>query len=232
MPPIKVYTTSQCGDCRAVKRFLSERSIPYEEINIEQVDGAAEIVLQVNQGRRSVPTLDIDGKFVSCSPFDRRKLSEALGIHENYAKQLALIAVGKTPVIYAGSLMFPAAYKWKISWNENAKNVAFCDEIPEFNHNEFIGWTSHPIEKPFVIFDLLSSLEHPRILKRFEITDRLLSGMRPKANAVQLKGDSVIKQLLWASILADFVSIYVAILNGVNPTPVDLVEKLKHELAR
>jgi mycoredoxin len=87
MPPIKVYTTSQCSDCRAAKRFLSERSIPYEEINIELVDGAAEIVLQVNQGRRSVPTLDIDGKFVSCSPFDRRKLSEALGISEIYEVQ-------------------------------------------------------------------------------------------------------------------------------------------------
>lgn len=154
-----------------------------------------------------------------------------VSVHENYAKQLALIAVGKTPVIYAGSLMFPAAYKWKISWNENAKNVAFCNEIPEFNHNEFIGWSSHPVEKPFVIFDLISSLEHPRILKRFEITDRLLSGMRPKANVVQLKGDSIIKQLLWAGILADFVSIYVAILNGVNPTPVELVEKLKRELS-
>ena len=55
--------------------------------------------------------------------------------------------------------------------------------------------------------------------------------MRPKANTVQLKGDSVIKQLLWASILADFVSIYVAVLNGVDPTPVVLVEKLKTELA-
>lgn len=81
MPPIKIYTTSSCSDCRAAKRFLSETNIPYEEINIEAVDGAAEIVMQANQGRRSVPTLDIDGRFVNCSPFDRRKLSEVLGIH-------------------------------------------------------------------------------------------------------------------------------------------------------
>lgn len=152
-------------------------------------------------------------------------------VAKNYAKQLALLAVGKTPVMYAGNLMAPVAYKWKISWNENAKNVAFWDEIPEFNHNEFIGWSSHPVEKPFVIFDLISHLEHPRILKRFEITDRLLSGMRPKSNVVEIKGDSVIQQILWASVLADFVSIYVAILNGVDPTPVALVEKLKKELA-
>lgn len=148
----------------------------------------------------------------------------------NEAKQLALLAVGKTPVIYGGRLTGPVAYKWKISWNENAKNVAFWNELPEFNHNEFIGWSSHPVDKPFVIFDLLSSFEHERILKRFEVSDRLLSGKRPKANQVHLQGDTVLKQLLWGCILADFVSIYVAILNGVDPTPVELVEKFKKEL--
>jgi len=150
---------------------------------------------------------------------------------KNYAKQLALLSVGKTPVFYAGSTMAPVAYKWKISWNENAKNVAFWNEYPEFNHNEFMGWTSHPVEKPFAIFDLISNFEHPRILKRFEISDRLLSGKRPKAMTVKLKGDTILAQALWAGILADFVSIYVAILNGVDPTPVGLIEKLKTELA-
>lgn len=149
---------------------------------------------------------------------------------KNYAKQLALLSVGKTPVFYSGSLMGPVAYKWKISWNENAKNVAFWNEYPEFNHNEFSGWTSHPIEKPFAVFDLISEFEHPQILKRFEISDRLLSGQRPKANIVNLKGSTPINQMLWACILADFTSIYVAILNGVDPTPVPLIEKLKQEL--
>jgi glucose/mannose-6-phosphate isomerase len=150
---------------------------------------------------------------------------------KNYAKQLALMAVGKTPVFYGGAVTAPVAYKWKISWNENAKNVAFWNEYPENNHNEFIGWTSHPIEKPFAVFDLISNLEHPQILKRFEVSDRLLSGQRPKAVVVNMAGKTAIQQLLWGSILADFVSIYVAILNGVDPTPVVMVEKLKAELA-
>lgn len=149
---------------------------------------------------------------------------------DNYAKQLAEGAVGKTAVIYGGSLTAPLAYKWKISWNENAKNVAFWNQYPEFNHNEFMGWGSHPIEKPFAIFDLVSSLEHPQIIRRFEISDRLLSGKRPKATVVNLAGETLIAQLLWGSILADFVSIYIAIMNGVDPTPVPLIEKLKSEL--
>lgn len=149
---------------------------------------------------------------------------------ENYAKQLAFEAVGKTPVFYGGPLTAPVAYKWKISWNETAKNLAFWNEYSEFNHNEFMGWTSHPVEKPFVVFDLISNFEHPQILKRFEISDRLLSGQRPRAHKIELKGDSIIVQLLWASILADFASIYTAILNNVDPVPVPLIEKLKKEL--
>ena len=151
-------------------------------------------------------------------------------IDKNYAKQLAVTAVGKTPVFYGGSLTAPVAYKWKISWNENAKNTAFWNQYPEFNHNEFIGWTSHPVVKPFAIFDLVSPDEHERILKRFEVSDKLLSGKRPAAHTVNMRGNSVIAQLLWGSILADFVSIYVAILNGADPTPVKLIEKLKEEL--
>lgn len=149
---------------------------------------------------------------------------------KNDAKQLALLLVGKTPVFYAGHIMAPVAYKWKISLNETSKNVAFWNEYPEVNHNEFMGWASHPIEKPFAVVDLISQFEHPQTRKRFEISDRLLSGRRPKSLVIPLEGETILHQLLWASVLADFVSIYAAILNGVDPTPVDLIEKLKKEL--
>lgn len=149
---------------------------------------------------------------------------------DNLAKQIALASVGKTPIFYGGSLTAPIAYRFKIAWNENAKNVSYWNELPEMNHNEFMGWTSHPIEKPFAIFDIVSNLENPRTIKRFNVTDRLLSGMRPKAFRIDLAGDSALKQMLWGGILADFASIYTAILNGVDPMPVDLIEKLKQEL--
>lgn len=150
---------------------------------------------------------------------------------QNPAKQLAWACAGKSPVIYAGSQFRGVAYKWKISFNENAKNVAWWNELPEFNHNEFIGWSSHPVEKPYAVIDLRSSFDHPQVQKRFEISDRLLSGQRPKSTEIELQGDTVLKQMLWGSVLADFVSIYLAILNGVDPTKVDLIEKLKGELA-
>lgn len=149
----------------------------------------------------------------------------------NYAKQLAEQTVGKTAVFYAGQLTAPIAYKWKISWNETAKNVAFWNQYPEFNHNEFMGWTSHPVEKPYAVFDLRSTFERPRIAERMELSDRMLSGMRPKAVPLQLVGDSLMRQFLWALALADMTSIYGAILNNVDPTPVAMIETFKKSLS-
>lgn len=150
---------------------------------------------------------------------------------ENYAKALAQEMMGKSAVVYSGPFLAPVAYKWKISFNENAKNVAWQGVLPEFSHNEFIGWSSHPTAKPYAIIDLESSYEHPQIKKRFEVSTRLLSGKRPNPNNIEAKGSTKLEQLLWTTMLGDFTTIYLGLLNGVNPTPVDLVEKMKKELA-
>lgn len=148
----------------------------------------------------------------------------------NSAKQLALELIGKSIVVYSGAKFYPAAYKWKISFNENAKHVAWVNQYPEFNHNEFIGWTKQPTDKPYTVIDIRSNLEHPRTLKRFEVSERLLSGVRPAPYVIIPEGKTLLQQLLWTTALGDFTSLYLAILNGLNPTPVDLIEKFKKSL--
>jgi len=149
---------------------------------------------------------------------------------KNPAKLMALELAGSSPVIYASRQLRSVAYKWKISFNENAKNVAWWNEYPEFNHNEFLGWTSHPIDKPYKIVDLRSSLDHPHITKRFEVSDRMLSGKRPAAKVIQLEGETLLQQMLYGVAYGDFVSLYVALLNGLDPSPVDIISKLKAAL--
>lgn len=149
---------------------------------------------------------------------------------DNPTKQLAQELMGKSVVVYSGPKLFPVANKWKICCNENAKNVAWVNQYPEFNHNEFIGWSSHPVDKPYAVVEIRSNLEHPRVQKRFEVTERLLSGKRPAPEVVVPEGDTLIRQLLWASNFGDFTTLYLALLNGIDPTPVDLVERFKAEL--
>ncbi len=149
---------------------------------------------------------------------------------DNPAKKLAMELAGLSPAVYAGPLLAPVAYKWKINFNENSKSVAWWNELPEFDHNEITGWTSHPIQKPYGIIELRSNLEHPRVQKRFEVGEKLLSGRRPAPHVVNIQGQTLLEQLVWAMAYGDFVTMYLGLLNGQNPAPVDLVEKFKKTL--
>ena len=152
---------------------------------------------------------------------------------KNFAKQLAQELMGRSVVMYAGPLLTPAAHKWKISFNENSKNIAWEYPFPEFNHNEFTGWTSHPVDKPYAVIYLQSSFDNDRIKKRFDLSNKLLSGRWPAPHRVEAHGDTKMQQLLWTVALGDFVSLYLAILNGVSPIDVgdkDIIEKFKKEL--
>lgn len=84
MPPVvTVYTTNWCPDCWRAKSFLKERGIPYREVNIERDPSAEAIVVRANNGRRSVPTMEVAGRYFSCSPFNASRLAEELGIALN-----------------------------------------------------------------------------------------------------------------------------------------------------
>ena len=79
------------------------------------------------------------------------------------------------------------------------------------------------------MIELQSSLDHPRVQKRFEVTNRLLSAAFAPIE-VQAEGKTALEQLVWTIALGEHVATYLAILNQVDPTPVDLVERLKKEL--
>jgi len=153
-----------------------------------------------------------------------------VGEEFNLAKQLAVRCKDKTVVIMGGPLMAAAAYKWKISINESSKNMAFYSVWPEYNHNEFLGWSLAPEHKPFVIFQLVSEFESPRIHQRFEVSNKLLAEKIPEPIIIEGYGETDIEQLLWMVSLGDHVSTYLAFLNNVNPEPVTLIEDLKKEL--
>jgi mycoredoxin len=77
---VRMYTTTYCGDCVRAKYFLTQRQISIEEINIEKTPGAADFVIRANEGKRRVPTFEVDGRTFHCSPYDPEKLARELGL--------------------------------------------------------------------------------------------------------------------------------------------------------
>jgi mycoredoxin len=87
MAAVKMYSTTWCGDCRRAKQFLRERGVTVQEVNIDETPEAEELVLRVNNGRRKVPTIETEGRYFSCSPFDPYKLAEELNVPLNPARK-------------------------------------------------------------------------------------------------------------------------------------------------
>jgi len=77
---LRIYTTPWCPDCHRAKRFLTERGVPFEEINIEEAEGAADFVITANEGKRRVPTFEVNGRTFHGSPYDPEKLVRELGL--------------------------------------------------------------------------------------------------------------------------------------------------------
>ena len=83
MSEVTMYSTPWCCDCRRAKNFLRERGVAFREVNIDDKPEAEELVLRVNNGLRKVPTLEVEGRYFACSPFDPYKLADALKIPLN-----------------------------------------------------------------------------------------------------------------------------------------------------
>ena len=83
MAEVTIYGTRWCCDCRRAKQFLRERGVKFREVNIDEKQDAEELVLRVNSGRRKVPTIEVEGSYFACSPFDPCRLAEELKIPLN-----------------------------------------------------------------------------------------------------------------------------------------------------
>ena len=133
----------------------------------------------------------------------------------NLAKQLARQAAGKTAVFCGSGALAPVAQWWQWCWQERAHNVAFSTTLAEAEHAGAHGWLSHPVDKPFALFDLVGENDSST-QQRMAALDRRLSGRRPHAKSVLLAGKTELEQVLHGIILAEFASCYLGVLNGVK----------------
>jgi glucose/mannose-6-phosphate isomerase len=147
---------------------------------------------------------------------------------DNVAKQIASDVLGRGIVIYGGLSLAAVAMKWKVDFNENSKNLAFWNVLPEMNHNELSGWTK-PQDHGMKVIELLSDLDNPQVIKRFEVMNSLLSN-RFAPITIDVKGDTRSEQMVWAFMLGSYASAYLGILNQTDIGALPLVSKLKQRL--
>lgn len=164
----------------------------------------------------------------------RKNVHLEIPFSENQAKQLASKLFGQFIIAMAGPRLSGVARRWKTQMNENAKQAAFLEVAPELCHNTIVG-LDFPRGQGRQVRVLLfpSRFDHPRNQLRMKILSSLLARKSIQYEVIQVDEApnpfaEVAQLILWG----DFVSYYLAILNGVDSTPVEPIERLKQELAK
>lgn len=167
------------------------------------------------------------------------KLSRtSLGImvpgRKNIAKNIAKNIYLKMPVIYAGQdHMDAVSTRWRGQLAENAKTIASTHLFPEMTHNEIVGWENpKKILKNLAVVILRDQGDNPGIAKRMDIVKKIVAGRGVKVVEVESLGKGLLARIFSLIYIGDYVSLYLAILNGCDPTPVDRIVYLKKELAK
>ncbi|MGA2469294.1 MAG: bifunctional phosphoglucose/phosphomannose isomerase [Solirubrobacteraceae bacterium] len=150
---------------------------------------------------------------------------------DSLAKSLAHSLHGTIPVIAGAGMTVQIAYRWKTQINENAKLPAYWGEIPELDHNEIAGWAGAAGFGPFSAVFLDDSDSHPRVRARIELTEQIVRPLARSTHVINTRGESALERVCSLVLLGDLVSCYLAVLAGVDPTPVDVLSELKRALA-
>jgi glucose/mannose-6-phosphate isomerase len=153
------------------------------------------------------------------------------GAPDGLAKRTARALQGTVPIVAGAGLTSAIAYRWKTQLNENTKVPAYAVELPELDHNEIQGWGSAAELGRFSAIFLDDCDTHPRVKERIALTAQLIAPGAAGVHRIESRGQTSVERVFSLVLLGDLISIYLAVLRGVDPEPVEALDRLKQELA-
>ncbi len=151
----------------------------------------------------------------------------------NFTKTLAIYLKGTAPVVYGFGVYRGVAMRWKQQFNENSKIPAKWEVFSELNHNEIVGWENpKQLAKDYSVVFIRDKTEPLGIRSRIETTQTLMPPTLLKMFEVWTQGKSTLAKMLSTVLVGDFVSVYLALLHKVDPTPVNSINLLKEKIER
>jgi glucose/mannose-6-phosphate isomerase len=149
---------------------------------------------------------------------------------DTLSKRVAAELDGTIPIVHGAAGTAAPARRWSTQINENANAAAFWSQLPEANHNQITGWERGRGLAPFAGVFLSDPDQHPRVQRRIELMGAELERVGAPAIHVDARGDTRLERVLSLVLLGDIVSVYMAALAGIDPTPVEAIERFKMQL--
>lgn len=177
--------------------------------------------------------LGIDWDQIENSLFECiREFSPDVKIYKNLAKKTALNLYKHIPIIYGGTPVANAiCCRLKSQLCVNSKNFAHFYSIPELDHDEIAAWEMRSeLRDRFFILFISDNEEREEIRKRIEIFKGMLFEKRLNFEEITLRGENKALKAFYGIYLADWISIYLAVLNEVDPSSRNLIDQMKHRL--
>ena len=116
---------------------------------------------------------------------------------------------------------------------ENAKTIASSNFFPEMTHNEIVGWENPKgALRDLAVIMLRDCGDNPRVAKRMDIVKKIVKAEGVKVIEVDSIGKGLLARIFSLIYIGDYVSFYLAVLNKLDPTPVDRIAYLKREMAK
>ncbi len=137
--------------------------------------------------------------------------------------------VTRIPVIYGTPDMDAVAVRLKNQLNENSKLIAYSGVMPEFNHNEIVGWYEDSHRKLFLPIILRDYMDKD-ICKLVDSTVEVMRKKGLSPIVVDIKGDSLLERMVYSIMFGDHLSFYVAVNRNVDPLNVDPITDIKRTI--
>ncbi|MDR0797600.1 MAG: bifunctional phosphoglucose/phosphomannose isomerase [Nitrososphaerota archaeon] len=187
---------------------------------LEKIGLTSEISVEFDEALSSIREIEIQN-------------AVEISVKDSLTKTLAVNIEGHIPMIYGFGVFSSVARRLKQQINENAKMMSKWDNLPELNHNEIVGYEkTGTIKDTFVAVFIRDKDEPVEIRKRIEITMELIKSAGSNTYEIWSQGKSSLAKMLSVIAIADFLSNYLAILRGIDPTPVQTIDKLKKSLKK
>ena len=160
-----------------------------------------------------------------------RENSTKIPMEDNPSKKMASKLSGTIPVVYGFGQYQSIARRLKTQFNENSKVPSRYDVFPELNHNETVGWeASETFTRNYSVILIRDNEEPPEISSRIETTKSFALRKPKKVLEIHASGKGKLAKMFSVLHIGDFVSIYLAILQNVDPTPVKVIDRIKTEM--
>jgi len=151
----------------------------------------------------------------------------------NPAKRLARALAGRALCVYAGSeTLGAAALRWRTQLNENAKLLAHSALVPELNHNEIVGWERpQALHRQMSVLVLRDAEDAPEVARRLELTAEYARRQGAEVHEISSGDGGRLARMASLVQWGDYLSLYLALLNDVDPTPIASIDEFKRRLA-